>query len=103
MSAEICRSIRLRGGRSCADSARGTRPSGLPFSAVAGNGYGNYRCCALPCPPERQRAGWVNTANLFIREYKRSENLIGKFRGYLALGVPALVDERATEVLGVVM
>ena len=45
----------------------------------------------------------MNTANLFIREYKRSENLIGKFRGYLALGVPALVDERATEVLGVVM
>ena len=28
----------LRGQRSCADSARGTCPSGLPFSAAAGMG-----------------------------------------------------------------
>lgn len=69
VSAEICHSIRLCGGRSCADNARGMSPSGFPFPAAAGNGYGNYRCCALPCPPERQRAGWVNTENLFIREY----------------------------------
>ena len=27
-------------GRSCADGARGTCPSGLPFSAAAGNGCG---------------------------------------------------------------
>ena len=32
MSAGACRLIRLRGERSYADSARGTRPSGLPFS-----------------------------------------------------------------------
>ena len=30
---EPCRLLRLRGGRSCADSARGTRPSGLPSVA----------------------------------------------------------------------
>ena len=33
---KVCRSVRLRGGRSCADSARGTHPSGLPFSVAAG-------------------------------------------------------------------
>ena len=74
VSTEICHSIRLCGGRSCADSARGTSPSGLPFSAAAGNGYGNYLCCALPCPPEQRRAGWVNTANLFIREYSNIQS-----------------------------
>jgi len=31
-----CRLFRLRGGRSYADSARGTYPSGLPFTAAAG-------------------------------------------------------------------
>ena len=40
-----------------------------PFLRCGGNWNGNHRCCTLPCPPNGWRAGWVNTANLFIREY----------------------------------
>lgn len=32
------RFVRLRGGRSCADGAKGTCPFGIPFSAAAGLG-----------------------------------------------------------------
>ena len=38
VSAGDCRFIRLRGGRSSADSARGTRPSGLPSVACGRDG-----------------------------------------------------------------
>ena len=47
-----CRSVRLRGGRSCADSARGTHPSGLPFSAAAGIGAAII-VAALALPAKR--------------------------------------------------
>ena len=39
VSAGDWRLIRLRGGRSCADSARGTSPSGLPSIASGRGGY----------------------------------------------------------------
>ena len=41
-----------------------------PFLRCGGNWNGNHRCCTLPRPPNGWRAGWVNTANLFIHEYK---------------------------------
>jgi len=40
---KVCRSVRLRGGRSCADGARGTCPSGL-FAAA-------------PCPARQKHGG----------------------------------------------
>ncbi len=54
------------GQRSYADSARGTCPSGLPFSAAAGNGYGHHCFCGLPRPPKRRRAGWVNAVGFSV-------------------------------------
>ena len=45
-----------------------------PFLRCGGNWNGNHRCCTLPCPPNGWRAGWVNTANLFIREYNLRVN-----------------------------
>ena len=87
-----------------------TAPEGLvPLDSHSPlrRGMGTAIIAAAPCPARRRSGGQgrgVNTANLLIREYKRSENLIRKFRGYLALGVLlAFVDERATEVLGGVM
>jgi len=52
---KVCRSVRLRGGRSCADGARGTYPSGLPFSAAAGNGAAIF--AAAPCPARQKHGG----------------------------------------------
>lgn len=52
---KVCRSVRLRGGRSCADSARGTHPSGLPFSAAAGIGMAII--VAAPCPARQTDGG----------------------------------------------
>ena len=46
VSAGDCRLIRLRGGRSSADSARGTRPSGLPSIAC---GRDEGRICPFIC------------------------------------------------------
>ena len=43
------------GGRSCADSARGTHPSGLPFSAAAGIGMAII--VAAPCPARQTDGG----------------------------------------------
>ena len=57
VSEKVCRSVRLRGGRSCADSSRGTCSSGLPFSAAAGHGCVYHCCRILPCPPNGRRAG----------------------------------------------
>ncbi len=49
VSAGDCRFIRLRGGRSSADGARGTRPSGLP-SIACGRKEGQivHLCCFGP-------------------------------------------------------
>jgi len=44
VSAGDCRFVRLRGGRSCADGARGTRPSGLP-SIACGRDEGRRGGC----------------------------------------------------------
>ena len=55
MSAGDCRFIRLRGGRSSADSARGTRPSGLPSIAC---GRDEGRICPFICVASaRQKDG----------------------------------------------
>ena len=84
--------LRLRGGRSSADSARGTRPSGLPFSACAAGGLPQtapeghvpldslsplrrgmgaltvvYSHCFVP--PKGRRDEGVSTANFPEREY----------------------------------
>ena len=55
VSAGDCRFIRLRGGRSSADSARGTRPSGLPSIAC---GRDEGRICPFICAASaRQKDG----------------------------------------------
>jgi len=48
---ESDRLLRLRGERSCADSARGTRPSGLPSIACGrdeSQGKSVHPCCFIP-------------------------------------------------------
>ena len=55
VSAGDCRFIRLRGGRSSADSARGTCPSGLPSIAC---GRDKGRICPFICAASpRQKDG----------------------------------------------
>ena len=55
VSAGDCRFIRLRGERSSADGARGTRPSGLPFIAC---GRDEGRICPFICAASaRQKDG----------------------------------------------
>lgn len=53
VSIELCRLLRLRCGRSYADSAKGTRPSGLPFPDAAVNACDYRRSCVLLRPANR--------------------------------------------------
>ncbi len=54
VSAGDCRFIRLRGGRSSADGARGTRPSGLPSIAC---GRDEGRICPFICAASARQKG----------------------------------------------
>ncbi len=54
VSAGDCRFIRLRGGRSSADGARGTCPSGLPSIAC---GRGGYARSSVLLRPAKRTAG----------------------------------------------
>ncbi len=54
VSAGDCRLIRLRGGRSSADGARGTCPSGLPSIAC---GRGGYARSSVLLRPAKRTAG----------------------------------------------
>ena len=54
-SVKSCRFLRLRGVRSCADSARGTRSPGPLFSPAGGTG--TAAVAAAPCPPRQNDGG----------------------------------------------
>lgn len=78
VSIELCRLLRLRCGRSYADSARGTRPSGLPFPDAAVNACDYRRSCVLLRPANRmveRRGGKF----LWVWVYINLESSIDKF------------------------
>ena len=54
-SVKSCRFLRLRGVRSCADSARGTRSPGPLFSPAGGTG--TAAVAAALCPPRQNDGG----------------------------------------------